>query len=153
MRSNDRQLCALVRQMSVQTSQQNRQTSRVNKLLSNEDFMPSTDKVDCERGALDQDLQPHASRPGSTYLRLLRLVGFMSLALLVQRFWPVTFLHSCYHGWQSETVLGLDDLCPQVDALTHPEHEAMLSSLDEEFGGIEFKLKAYESLAGAIRIP
>lgn len=80
-------------------------------------------------------------------------MGYLGLALLVQHFWPATFLHRYYHGWESETALAIDDICPQFEVLIPPGHEALLDSLDKEFGSSEFKLKAYESLGGAVRIP
>ena len=111
------------------------------------------DKVDWERGTLDQHGQPNSSRPSRAYLRLLRLAGFFGVALLVHRFWPATILHRCYPKWQIEPAHALDDLCPQAEVLTPLGHEALLASLDEEFDTSEFKLKAYESLSGAVRIP
>ena len=85
-----------------------------------------------------------------TCYRLLKLVGLLSLALLVQRFWHLPGL---LHRWERERVVGLDDLCPQVEPLTPIGHEALLASLDKEFSSNEFQLKAYESLGGAVRIP
>ncbi|KAF8141977.1 hypothetical protein EV363DRAFT_40927 [Boletus edulis] len=41
----------------------------------------------------------------------------MSLVLLVRRFWPL-LQASLFHGWESKGVVGLDDLCSQVEALT-----------------------------------
>ena len=125
--------------MTARTSPSIHQTPRINKLSSDH-------KVDCERGALRQNVQPNFSQSRATYQRVLALVGFLSLVLLLQ-------LHDCYRGWQSKTALGLDDVCPQAEALTPAGHEALLESLDEEFGTSEFKLKAYESLGGAVRIP
>ena len=83
--------------------------------------------------------------------RLLTLAAFLTSALLVQRFWPV--IRHSYHGWRSENAVTLDNLCPQVGVFTKPVHEALSASLDEEFNTSEFKLKAYESLGGAVRIP
>ncbi|KAF8449399.1 hypothetical protein L210DRAFT_3388880 [Boletus edulis BED1] len=82
--------------------------------------------------------------------RFLRFAGLVGLVLLVQRFWP---LPSLFRGWESASIARLDDLCPQVEGLTPATHEALLQSLDQEFGSTEFKLKAYESLGGAVRIP
>ncbi|KAF8549259.1 carboxypeptidase S [Imleria badia] len=120
------------------------------KAPSHDDFTVSADKVDCERGDLDQGIPPKSSQTIATCRRLLRIAGLLSLFLLVQRFWPLPDL---LHGWESERVIGFDDLCPQVEPLTPAGHEALLKSLDEEYGSSEFKLKAYESLGGAVRIP
>ncbi|KAF8141978.1 hypothetical protein EV363DRAFT_1425979 [Boletus edulis] len=117
--------------------------------LSPADFAASADKVDCERGAIDQQFPSRSSQPVTGCSTLLRFVVLLGLVFLVQHFWPFPSLLQ----WESESVAGLDDLCPQVEALTPPQHEALLRSLDQEFGSTEFKLKAYESLGGAVRIP
>ncbi|KAH0836413.1 hypothetical protein J3R83DRAFT_8014 [Lanmaoa asiatica] len=138
--------------MATSTSQTVHPETLLNdKALPHDDFAVATAQIDCERGVVDQEFLPKSSQPGTTCYRLLRFAGLLSLALLVQRFWPV--LPSLLHGWGSESVVGLDDLCPQVEALTPPGYEALLGSLDEEFGSSEFQLKAYESLGGAVRIP
>ncbi|KAF8141984.1 hypothetical protein EV363DRAFT_41098 [Boletus edulis] len=110
----------------------------------------SADKLDCERGIIDQDIQPRSSQQITMCSRFLRFAGLVGLVLLVQRFWP---LPSLFRGWESASIARLDDLCPQVEGLTPATHEALLQSLDQEFGSTEFKLKAYESLGGAVRIP
>ncbi|KAF8449398.1 hypothetical protein L210DRAFT_2662897 [Boletus edulis BED1] len=107
------------------------------------------DKVDSEKGATDQLFPPRSSQPVSRCNILLRFAVLLSLVLLVQYFCPFPILLQ----WESESVAGLDDLCPQVEALTSLRHEALLQSLDQEFGSSEFRLKAYESLGGAVRIP
>lgn len=43
--------------------------------------------------------------------------------------------------------------CPQAEGLTPSNNAALLHDLEAEFSGNEFKLKAYESLGGAVRIP
>ena len=155
MHSADRKLCALFRRMatSTSTSQAVCQTHGpliASKASSHDDFAVSADKIDCERGALGREFLPRSSQPITTCRRLLRFAGLLSLVLLVQRIWPLPGL---LQGWESENVVGLDDFCPQVEPLTPPGHEALLKSLDEEYGSSEFKLKAYESLGGAVRIP
>lgn len=150
MHSSDRRLCALVRQMA--TNQPSHPTPRFDKLSPHQDLALSADEADCERGTFGQDVQPDCSW-SRTYFGPLRLAGYLGLALLVHHFWPATFLHSCYHGWESKAALALDGLCPQFEALTPPGHKALLDSLNDEFGSGEFKLRAYESLGGAVRIP
>lgn len=140
--------------MAARSRQTAQQALRIDYPLPHEDLKMSTDKVDCERVALGQDIRSNSSwQSRRMYLRLLRLVGFLGVALFLQRFWPAKFLHDCFHGWRSETTLALDDFCPQVEALTLSEHEDLLKRLDEEFRSNEFRLKAYESLGGAVRIP
>ena len=146
-------LSCRARQMGARTHNQPSHTT--DKFSLHEGPALSTDKIDCERlDALAHDgTRPDLSQSSRTYSRLLKLAGFMSLFLFLQWFWHASFLHSCFHGWQSRAVLALDDLCPQVEALVPPKYESLLSSLDDEFGSSEFKLKAYESLGGAVRIP
>ncbi|KAF9219764.1 carboxypeptidase S [Gyrodon lividus] len=86
-----------------------------------------------------------------TRSKLLRLAGLLSLALLVQHFWS-TLLPSAQLR-ESAGINALDNLCPQVEALTPSGHANLLDILDEEYSSTAFKLKAYESLGGAIRIP
>ena len=139
---------------AAETGQAFNRTPRIDKLPPGGDLLPRTDKVDCERGAPSKHVQPDFSWSRTMYQRLLALAGFLCFAFSVHRLWPVTFLDNCYyHGRQGEVTLALDDLCLQVDPITSPGYEDLLENLDEEFGTSEFKLKAYESLGGAVRIP
>ena len=138
--------------MAVPTSQEVHQTPLIDEDPSHDDPAVPVDKVDCERGVIDEEVLPMFSHPITTCqcYRWLRFASILSLFLLVHHFWPFP---SLLQGWGGESVICLDDLCPQVEALTPPRHEALLGSLDEEFGSSEFKLKAYKSLGGAVRIP
>ena len=137
--------------MAARPTQPIHQTPRTEGFPSDGDLLLSTDKVDCERGAFRLHVKPDSSRSRPMHQRLLTLAAFLTSALLVQRFWPV--IHRHYHGWRSENAFTLDNLCPQVNAFTQPGYEAMFASIDEEFNTSGFKLKAYESLGGAVRIP
>ena len=153
MRSIDRKLCALLGRMATPTTNQTgHQTPLTDKALPYDDSAVSTTKVDCERGANDKEFLPKSPHKTTTCFRLLSLTGLLSLVLLVRGFWP-SLSRGVVHGCDHESVASLDDLCPQVEALTPPGYEALLGSLDEEFSTKEFKLKAYESLGGAVRIP
>jgi hypothetical protein len=132
--------------MAAPTSQEDHQSPLIDKAPSNDDFAAP---VDCERGGLDEESLPTSLQPISPYF-LLRFAGLLSLVLLVHRFWPFP---SLLQGWESKSVVGLDDVCPQVKALIPSNHEVLLGSLDAEFSSNEFKLKAYKSLGGAVRIP
>ena len=153
MRSTDRKLCALFGRMATPTTNQaDHQKPLSDKALPHDGFAVSTTKVDCERGADDKEFLPKSPHKTTTYFRLLSFVGLLSLAFLLQCLWP-SLSRGEVHGSEYESDDGLDDLCPQVEALTPPGYEALLGSLDEEFNSNEFKLKAYESLGGAVRIP
>ena len=132
--------------MAASPAQTDRQTPNSLNASSHDDLAV---KVDYERGTLHQKFPPKSSQPITMCCGLLRFAALLSLILLVQRFWP---LPSLLHGWESERVVDLDDICPQVEAPT-PRYKALLASLDEEFGSNEFQFKAYESLGGAVRIP
>lgn len=132
--------------MAAPTSQEDHRTPLIDKAPSNDDSAVS---VDCEQGALDEESLATFSQP-ITLHSSLSFAGILSIVLLVHRFWPFP---SLLEGWENRGVIGLDDVCPQVEALTPSKHEVLLGSLDTEFGSSEFKLKAYKSLGGAVRIP
>ncbi|KAI0369802.1 carboxypeptidase S [Pilatotrama ljubarskyi] len=44
-------------------------------------------------------------------------------------------------------------VCPQTSAMTPEKNTAFLDALEAEYGTQDFRLKAYESLGGAIRVP
>ncbi|CDO72068.1 hypothetical protein BN946_scf184962.g11 [Trametes cinnabarina] len=46
-----------------------------------------------------------------------------------------------------------DAICPQTSAIAPKKNSAFLNALEAEYNTDEFKLKAYESLGGAIRVP
>ena len=48
---------------------------------------------------------------------------------------------------------SLDALCPQDDSISPVKHAQFLENIDELYHTEEFKLNAYESLGGVIRIP
>ena len=50
-------------------------------------------------------------------------------------------------------VEDVDGVCPQADAITPQLHSSLLNALEAEYSTKVFKLKAYESLGGAIRVP
>ena len=46
-----------------------------------------------------------------------------------------------------------EDVCPQSGAVAPVKNGALLNALEAEFQTDAFKLKAYESLGGAVRVP
>ncbi|KIJ65156.1 hypothetical protein HYDPIDRAFT_39784 [Hydnomerulius pinastri MD-312] len=151
MHSTDRQLCALFRRMM--TSSAPKIAPRDEKLALHDDFVAGDSawkaKADLELGGLSS--RQEKPQRNVTRSKLLGLAGLLSLALLAQRFFPVVLLSALPH--QSEQLHALDGLCPQVDAIIPTNHAPLLQSLDEEYATTDFKLKAYESLGGAVRIP
>lgn len=53
-------------------------------------------------------------------------------------------------GQTADTAL---DLCPQVSSIYPSKHVALLEELEHDFLNETYRLAAYESLGGAVRIP
>lgn len=53
----------------------------------------------------------------------------------------------------SMAVASSKDVCPQASPIAPVTHADLLEDLEEEFDTKEFKLKAYESLGAAVRVP
>ncbi|RPD64023.1 carboxypeptidase S [Lentinus tigrinus ALCF2SS1-7] len=51
------------------------------------------------------------------------------------------------------TLGALDEVCPQTTAIAPEKNRAFLDTLEEQYQSEGFKLQAYESLGGAIRVP
>ncbi|KAH7885806.1 hypothetical protein F5I97DRAFT_1808549 [Phlebopus sp. FC_14] len=105
-------------------------------------------KADAERGELGCGQRESQQNTTRSKLKRLGLVGLLSLAFLSHSFWPAVVQHAIPHDEK-----GLDELCPQVDPITPYGYKSLLESLDKEYATTTFKLKAYESLGGAVRIP
>jgi Gly-Xaa carboxypeptidase len=108
-------------------------------------------KPDAELGwqATDNS-RSHKRQRSAVPSKILGFACFLSLALLVHRFWPLTYV-----AFPSHQGLPVDEdtMCPQVSAISPSSYASLIDSLDEEYGTKEFKLKAYESLGGAVRVP
>ncbi|OSD05272.1 carboxypeptidase S [Trametes coccinea BRFM310] len=52
-----------------------------------------------------------------------------------------------------EEAAGVNAVCPQTTAIAPEQNSAFLETLEAHYATQDFKLKAYESLGGAIRIP
>jgi hypothetical protein len=82
--------------------------------------------------------------------KILNFACFLGLALTFHHFWP----SSVFSAHESQRLLAIaDEMCPQVSAIVPSSHAPLIDTLDEVYGTKEFKLKAYESLGGAVRIP
>ncbi|KAH7926427.1 carboxypeptidase S [Leucogyrophana mollusca] len=107
-------------------------------------------KGDTELGLQGRDASTPAIQRRSS-ARLWGLVSLLGLVLLVHRLWPGTSIISCaFPGQRGVPVI---EVCPQVSAIAPSSHASLVESLDQEYATEEFKLKAYESLGGAVRIP
>lgn len=113
---------------------------------------PLDSKLDTELGwrAADDGRLDHRRR-GNVILSKLLGFAYLNIALLVYHFWPT--LTSAVFPSHKGLLVDVDTMCPQVSAITPLNHAPLLGSLDEEYGSDEFKLKAYESLGAAVRIP
>ncbi|KAG1786028.1 carboxypeptidase S [Suillus plorans] len=97
--------------------------------------------------------QNYKRRRSALRLKILHFACFLGLVLLSHHFWPY-LTTSAFPSHESQRLLVIDDdMCPQVSAITPSSHTTLIDTLDEEYGTKEFKLKAYESLGGAVRIP
>ncbi|OJA18441.1 hypothetical protein AZE42_05816, partial [Rhizopogon vesiculosus] len=97
------------------------------------------------------DSQNYRRQRSSLRSKALSFACFLSLALLAHRFWP--YLTSAVFSADSRLSVDEDSMCPQVSAISPSNYASLIDSLDEEYGTKEFKLKAYESLGAAVRIP
>jgi Gly-Xaa carboxypeptidase len=97
------------------------------------------------------DSRNHKRQRSALRSKILGLACFLSLALLAHRFWPS--LTSAAFSTHKGSPVDVNSMCPQVSAISPSSYAPLIDSLDEEYGTEEFKLKAYESLGGAVRIP
>lgn len=110
------------------------------------------------RAKTDPELVCHATqnykRQRSTFRsKILDFACFLGLALFFHHFWPSLTVNA-FPTHESQRLFAVaDEICPQVSAITPSSHAPLVDTLDEEYGTKEFKLKAYESLGGAVRIP
>lgn len=99
----------------------------------------------------------HAYSLSRYFQGILCLAGVLGIILVYpRRFWPDKSTRptaslqptsfSVDGGYESE-------LCPQAKPLFPSRHRILDERLDEVFANETFKLKAYEALGGAIRIP
>lgn len=97
--------------------------------------------------------QNYKRRRSALRSKILHFACFLGLVMLSHHFWPY-LATSAFPSHESQRLLAIDDdMCPQVSAITPLSHTTLIDTLDEEYGTKEFKLKAYESLGGAVRIP
>lgn len=96
--------------------------------------------------------QNYKRRRSALRSKILHFACFLGLVLLSHHFWPYLRTNA-FPTHESQKLLAIDDMCPQVSAITPSSHALLIDTLDEEYGTKEFKLRAYESLGGAVRIP
>ncbi|KAG1860316.1 hypothetical protein DFJ58DRAFT_779286 [Suillus subalutaceus] len=134
------------------------QTAQIEREPFADEKAPSTVQNMHWRAKADPELVWHATqnykRQRSTVRsKILGFACFLGLALLSHHFWP-SLTTNAFPTHESQRLLAVaDEMCPQVSAITPSSHALLVDSLDKEYGTKEFKLKAYESLGGAVRIP
>jgi hypothetical protein len=111
-----------------------------------------------QRAKADPELVWHTTqnykrRSSAFRSKILDFACYLGLGLLFHYFWPC-ITTSAFPTDQSQRLLAIaDEMCPQVSAITPSSFASLIDTLDKEYGTKEFKLKAYESLGGAVRIP
>lgn len=122
----------------------------------------STERIDqyhekIEKGAIasqGQDVElgyapgPRAERGARTFLALTFLVAIALFHFLA----PGSYTSTLSLPAESAH-LRQDQVCPQTDAIAPVKNSALLDALEVKYRSDDFKLNAYESLGGAIRIP
>ncbi|EMD39017.1 hypothetical protein CERSUDRAFT_93058 [Gelatoporia subvermispora B] len=94
------------------------------------------------------------TRKLSLVTRALPLVLLCSLIGLLLRVYPgYVYDAGDLLSYVQAVVSDTADTCPQVAALAPSEHSSLLEELEEDYGTEAFRLKVFESLGGAIRIP
>ena len=92
------------------------------------------------------------ARPGGTRtyfsLAVLSALGLSFYYLFARspHFGPCGSAVKLVHG-------TTEDVCPQASAVSPVKNSALLDALEAEFQTEDFKLKAFESLGGAVRVP
>ena len=91
---------------------------------------------------------PTVSRRGTRTYFALALVSAVGLSLFY------LLARSPHFGPCGSTIrLAQDDVCPQTTGITPQSNNALLAELEATYLTDDFKLKAFESLGGAVRIP
>ncbi|KAH7913034.1 hypothetical protein BJ138DRAFT_1146880 [Hygrophoropsis aurantiaca] len=109
-------------------------------------------KGDIEGGFSDSNVDHASIHRRKPRVGRWGVAGLLGLVLLAQHFWPDIASRAFPIRAISKPVVDID-ICPQVSAITPNSHGQLVESLDQEYATDEFKLKAYESLGGAVRIP
>jgi Gly-Xaa carboxypeptidase len=145
MRLDDRKLSALLQRITMS------QTPQQEPFADEKAPLVAQNKPDAELGLHTTDGSRNNKRQRSSLRsKILGFACFLSLALLAHRFWPsITSAAFPTH----KGLHDVDAMCPQVAAISPSNYASLSDSLDEEYETKEFKLKAYESLGGAVRIP
>ncbi|THH32060.1 hypothetical protein EUX98_g2143 [Antrodiella citrinella] len=82
-----------------------------------------------------------------------RTRGFLALILTCSLLSFFTFRRPTLEALNVSPTDGLKDACPQAAPISPSFHKDLHGDLEEEYATDEFRLKAYESLGGAVRIP
>lgn len=105
------------------------------------------------RAEADPEAQSYKRQHSALRSKIIYFPFFLGLVLMFPHCWP-SITTSVYPTHESQRLLAFaDEMCPQVSAIAPSSHAPLIDTLDEIYGTKEFKLKAYESLGGAVRIP
>ncbi|KAG2125028.1 hypothetical protein DEU56DRAFT_825962 [Suillus clintonianus] len=116
-------------------------------------LVQNTDCNDADSELIWHTTQNYKRQCSALRSKILGFACIFSLALLLHCFWPSP-TSSDFPTHESQRLLAIEDeMCPQVSAIIPSSHASLIDTLDEEYGTEKFKLKAYESLGGAVRIP
>lgn len=119
----------------------------------------------CEKqvppGALDVERMPGTvPRTESCVARRPILLALKRLLVLALSAWLIVFYIARMPEYAElanavDSLLGTHDNneCPQAPALAPSLHTDVLTKLEHEYESQRFRLQAYESLGGAVRIP
>lgn len=83
----------------------------------------------------------------SSRLGLMLAAVLISCSTVVWRLWPKEITHGV------PVSMSLEGACPQQLAISPEEHSGLLAGIEKIFKSEDFRLGAYESLGGAVRIP
>lgn len=96
------------------------------------------------------------SRSSSRLARFGRLVLCFAIALCVVFSFvqaPAVDIFNRMNLSLRPDAYAAKDTCPQASPITSSVHADLLSDLESKYNTDAFKLKAYESLGGAVRVP
>ncbi len=161
MRSDDRidlRLCRLLGREEVQVD------SRSGRTVTDDHSAPTMEEKRALRAlyALKEQVYSRDTELGNPSMHLIRPSGtrvYISLVLISALGLSLFYLfaRSPHFGPCGSTVTRThhisEEVCPQTTAIAPERNRAILDALEEQYQTEWFKLQAYESLGGAIRVP
>ena len=89
------------------------------------------------------------------FRRLSIFTALSCILFLSAKYWlPVSGFEGCKHLFRAPKYVKHDkNLCPQFDVLTPEKNRLVWEALGNTYGTEEFKLRAVDWLAGAVKVP